>query len=178
MLELQIFLANIYAGVLKFYHSGFFLTIKILLGIYAAVLFVDIILLLVQRGVSGNLRETLTGMDVPVALTRKRAKTRKRWEEIKQKLAIGSPTDYKIAVIEADDFIGELIAGMGYAGSNFGERLDNVPEGQIANIEGMKEAHRTRNRIIHDERFILDKEAAIEVLAQYEEFLKSFQVID
>lgn len=178
MLELQIFLANIYAGLLKFYHSGFFLTVKIILGIYSAVLFVDIILLLVQRGVSGNLRETLTGMDVPVALTRKKTKTRKRWEEIKQKLAIGNPNDYKIAVIEADDFIGEIIAGMGYAGSNFGERLEDVPEGQIANIEGMKEAHSVRNRIIHDDRFVLSREDAEGVLAQYEEFLKSFQVID
>lgn len=176
-MDAQILFTNLYLGIIKFYHSGFFLTVKIIIWIYTAVLFVDIILLLVQRGLSGNLRETLTGMDVPVALTSKKAKTRKRWEEIKQKMA-GSQNGYKIAVIEADDFIGDLVAGMGYAGNNFGERLENIPEGQIDNIEGMKEAHSVRNRIIHDERFVLSKEEAEGVLAQYEEFLKSFQVID
>ena len=177
-MDAQILFTNFYLGLVKFYHSGFFLTVKIIIGIYTAVLFVDIVLLLVQRGLSGNLRETLTGMDVPVALTSQKAKTRKRWEEIKQKMAAGTQIGYKIAVIEADDFIGELIAGLGYAGSNFGERLTNVPEGQISNIEGMREAHSVRNRIIHDDKFVLGKEEAEGVLAQYEEFLKSFQVID
>lgn len=177
-MDAQILFVNLYLGIIKFYHSGFFLTVKIIAWIYTTVLFVDIILLLIQRGVSGNLRETLTGMNVPVALTSKRKKTRKRWQEIKVKLATGNENDRKIAVIEADDFIGALVAGMDYAGNNFGERLDNIPEGQVANIEGMKEAHSVRNRIIHDERFVLSKEEAEGVLAQYEEFLKSFQVID
>lgn len=177
-MDVQILINNFYHGLTNFYHSGFFLTVKIILGIYATVLFVDIVLLLIQRGLSGNVRETLTGMNVPVALTSKKSKTKKRWEEIRQKMAAGTQNGYKIAVIEADDFIGELVAGLGYAGSNFGERLANVPEGQIANIEGMREAHSVRNRIIHDDKFVLSKEEAEGVLTQYEEFLKSFQVID
>lgn len=177
-MDAQILLTNFYAGIIKFYNSGFFVTVKILLGIYTAVLFIDLILLLVQRGVAGNIREGFTGMDVPIMLTKKKNKARKQWQEIRQKLASDNENEYKIAVIEADKFIGDLVAGLGYPGDNFGERLDNINEGQIANIEGLRQAHATRNRIVHDDDFVLEKQEVEGVISQYEEFLRSYQIID
>ena len=171
-------LGDLYQGALSFYHSGFFLVIKILVGIYSAVLLIDIILLLIQVGVSGNLREEFYGMNVPRALVGKKKQTKKRWEGIMAKVDSGSLVDYKVAVIEADDLIDGIIAGLGYKGENFGERLDNVPEEHIVNVAGMKQAHQVRNKIIHDDNFVLSRNDALGVLSQYEEFLRSFQVID
>jgi hypothetical protein len=169
---------DLYTEILKFYHSGFFLTIKIILGIYTLVLFIDIILLLIQRGVAGNIREGIYGMDVPRAILDKKEKTREDWEGIKKKLASANPVDYKVALIEADDFIGEIVKGLGYAGDNFGERLDNIPEDHVMNVAGMRQAHQVRNKIIHDDNFVLSQNDALGVLSQYEEFLRGFQVID
>ncbi len=178
-MEETVFIAGgLYAGVLKFYHSGFFLTVKIILGIYTLVLFIDIVLLLIQRGVAGNIREGFYGMDVPRAIIDKKKKTRKEWEVIRRKLESANPVDYKVALIEADDFIDEIVKGMGYKGDNFGERLEKIPEEHIVNVAGMQQAHQVRNKIIHDDNFVLSQSDALGVLSQYEEFLRSFQVID
>lgn len=170
--------AVIYELLKNFYHSGFFLAVKIFLGLYSILLFVDIVLLLFQRGLSENYRRGTLGMDFPLELTKKRSKTRKRWEEIKNLLKRGNESLYKVAVIEGDNLIDEYIRKMGYGGSTAGDRLENVLPGQIENVEDLKEAHKVRNRVIHEEDFQLTKSQAEEVLAKYEQFLRDHDVLD
>lgn len=172
------FIAIAYNDLIIFYHSGFFSLIKFLVGVYTIILFVDIILLVIKVGPGGSLRSTWTGMNVPQEFTTKKKKARKIWQDIRQKLESNNETDYKVAIIQADAFIDDLIGRMGYKGDNFGERLTNIPINHIVNIEGMKQAHETRNRIIHDESFVVSKEDAEIALGQFEELLKSYQVID
>lgn len=169
---------NLYNDILKFYHSGAFLTIKILLGIYSFVLFADIVLLVIQKGLGGSVREGYLGMNIPRGLATQKNKTREKWLKIRKKLESHNPNDYKVAIIEADDIIDGLVKGLGYPGENFGDRLNAIPDSQIENIEGMKQSHEVRNRIIHDDRFVVSKEDADIALKQYEEFLDSFQVLD
>ncbi|MDO8240723.1 MAG: hypothetical protein Q7T51_01970 [Candidatus Moranbacteria bacterium] len=177
-MDVEMLATTIYADAIKLYHSGALSVIKFLAGVYTIILFVDIILLLVQRGLSGNLRETVTGMNIPRELTTNKKKTRKTWQQIRQKIEVGNESDYKIAIIEADTFIDDLITRMGYKGDNFAERLDGIPDGQIENVEGMKEAHELRNRIIHDDSLELSKEDAEHALNHFEEFLRVYQIFD
>ena len=177
-MDIDIIVATISADAGKFYHSGALSLIKFLAGVYTIVVFLDIVLLLIHRGLGGNIRETITGMNIPRELTNNKRKTIKIWQGFKQKMESGSETNYKIAIIEADAFIDDLLARMGYKGDNFSERLNGIPEGQIENVEGMKEAHELRNRIIHDDKFELSKEEAEHALAHFEEFLHSYQIFD
>jgi hypothetical protein len=177
-MDLQTLSLLLYKDILGLYHSGLFLTIKILLEIYTVVLLLDIILLLFQRGLSGNVREMFTGMDVPLGITTGKKKLQKKWNDIRQKLESQNEADYKVAVIEADDVINDLVAGLGYKGENFGERLGNIPDAQVVNIEGMKQAHEVRNRIIHDDNFQLSREDAEIALGHFEELLRDFQVLN
>lgn len=177
-MDLQFLAIILYNDIIKFYHSGLFSVIKILLEIYAVVLFIDLVLLLVQRGISANMREMFTGMDVPLEITTNKKKMQKKWSAIRRKLESQYEADYKVAIIEADEIIDNLVAGLGYAGDNFGERLNNIPDTQIVNIEGMRQAHEVRNRIIHDDNFKLSREDADIALGQYEELLRSFEVFD
>jgi hypothetical protein len=172
------FIIIAYNGLIDFYHSGFFSLIKFLVGIYTIILLVDIILLLIKVGIGGSLRETLIGMDIPQEFTTKKRRARKDWQDIRHKLESANETDYKVAIIQADAFIDDLVSRMGYAGDNFGERLANIPADHIVNIEGMQQAHEIRNRIIHDENFVVSREDAEIALGQFEELLKSYQVID
>lgn len=175
-MDFQEIIVFLYNDAIRFYHSKFFLLIKILLGIYTAILFIDIVLLLAQRGLMGNLRETMYGMDIPKEVASKKKKLRNKWLKIKKRLESSNPNDYKIAVIEADDVINGIVAGLGYDGENFGERLANIPASQIVNIDGIKRAHEARNKIIHNENFVLSQEDAVEIFDQYEDLLKSFQI--
>lgn len=167
-------------GLAGFSHSVTFLIIEFFVGIYVIVIFADIILLLIQRGLSGDVRATQLGMDIPAELVRDgpREKLAKRWEALKKKLETGSEDQYKLAVIEADKLIDSLIFRMGYKdGKNFGERLDNIPPRQIEDVSSIKEGHAIRNRIILEEDFKVDKKMAAKTLALFEKFLITHMVI-
>ena len=169
---------SIYASAVDFYNSPLFLVVKILLGVYTAVLFADIILLVVKKGVKGSMLETLTGMKIPEELTVRKKKLREKWMKIRERLESPTPDHYKLAIIEADNVIDNLIIGLGYKGENMLERLDGIPDTQVPNIAGMKHAHEIRNRIINDESFELNREEAEDIIRHYEEFLRHFQVLD
>ncbi|HAI74101.1 MAG TPA: hypothetical protein DCS28_00055 [Candidatus Moranbacteria bacterium] len=176
MAGVEFFLSEIIIWAKLFYTSVTFSAIKLFLEIYVIMLIVNIILLLKQRGLGGDMRDTLLGMNIPPELVSKKGKLRAKWEKVQAKLKSNNESDYKVAIIEADNIIDDLIKRMKYAGENFGERLNNITPGQIENIEDLKKAHEIRNRIIHDESFILTKEEAEKTLGYFEEFLKFFMV--
>jgi len=166
------------AFILAVYNSNTLLVIKFLLGIYSAVLLVDIVMLLIQRGLAADMRDTLFGMDIPEELVTKKKQLRKKWDAIKAKLKSDNESDWKVAIIEADNLIDDLLKRLGYKGENMGERLEKIVPGQIENLEGLKAAHDFRNQIIHEEGLKLTQEKAKEILDIYEEFLNSFEVFD
>lgn len=164
--------------ILSFYDSTAFLAIKYIIGIYVLVVLADIILLLFQRGLGGNVRQILYGMDLPPEITTKKTKMKARWDKIRKRLESGNEADYKVAIIEADGAIDDLIRRMGYKGENMMERIENIPGGQLDRMDEIKEAHNVRNRIIHEEKFNVSRETAEEVFAKYEHFLRHFEVLD
>lgn len=178
MEDLIVSLGPIGISLINFYNSTFFSVVKFIFGIYAVVILVDIILLLIQRGLSGDVRETLFGLDLPPELVVRKGSLRKKWNKVKEKLESDNESKWKVAIIEADNIIDSLIVKMKYSGENMTERLNSINPGQIENIEDLKNAHETRNRIIHEENFHLTKEKAEEVIGWYEKFLKEFQVLD
>lgn len=163
---------------LNFYHSTTFLVIKYVIGIYVLVVFADIVLMLIQRGIGGNMRQILYGMNLPPEITTKKIKMKARWDKIRKKLASGNEAEYKVAIIEADNAIDDLIRRMGYKGENMLERLQDIPAGQLDKLDEIKDAHEIRNRIIHEEKFKVSRKDANEVLAKYEHFLRHFEVLD
>lgn len=161
-----------------FLSSLTFALIKYFLIIYVLVLLFDMALLIKQRPFGGDLRDTVLGINVPPEMITKKGKLIAKWNKVKAKMKSGNQSDYKVAIIEGDNIIDDLITRMGYAGENFGDRLNNINPGQIGNIEGLRVAHEVRNRIIHDEDFVLTEEEAKKTIDQFEEFLRYFQVIE
>jgi len=164
--------------ILNFYNSTFFSVIKFLLGIYVVVLLADIILLLIQRGLGGDIRNTIIGMNIPSELTTRKNRLVKKWNKVKKEMESENESTWKVAIIEADNIIDDLIKRMNYPGENMGERLAGINPGQIENIEELKRAHETRNRIIHEENFKLSKKQAEKIIGYYENFLKYFEVLN
>jgi hypothetical protein len=176
--EAELVINKIISVSAGFYHSSFFLFIKILIGIYTLILFYDIVLLLIQRGVGSNLRELRFGIDIPTEIASNKRKTKEQWEGILKRLGSHNESEYKVAIIEADKMMDELIKKLGYGGENMGERLDNIPEGQLENLDGIREAHKVRNQIIHEDDFVLSKDIAKENLDKYADILRQFGVIE
>lgn len=159
----------------NFYNSPFVFAVKIFIGIYVAVLILDIILLLILRGVGSNIRTGLRGMDIPVTTP---SKMRKRWDKILSRLADENVSQYKVAVIEADALADEILEKIGYDGANMTERLENIKPEQLDVLDELKQVHEIRNRIIHEADFQLSKDQAKEVIGVYENFLRYLEFLD
>lgn len=159
-----------------FYHSPFVLVIKILLGVYVSVLFIDIVLLLILRDVPQDMRVGLKGMDIPVT---SKGKLQKRWDKVKARLESESASQYKVAIIEADAIAEEIIDGIGYKGANMSEKLEQVGAAHLDDhLEALKGAHQIRNQIVHEVDFAIDQRMAVAVVGVYENFLKYLEFLD
>ena len=158
------------------YNSQVFVVLKFILGIYLIVLIIDIILLFVARGVGANIRYLMHGENIPTDLTSKRKKTRNKWDVLRRGLESESEDDWKVMIIKADDVIYKLFHQLGYPGANLGELLENVEPGHFEDIEGIKVAHEMRNKIIHDDKFVLSKDEAKETMDNFEALFKFFDV--
>lgn len=101
-----------------------------------------------------------------------------RWAEIGKKIESENSADWKMAIIEADSIIDSIIQRIGYKGENLGERLKNIEPSDFENLQNVWEAHKVRNRIVHEaERFELAKEEAKAVLEKYKKALKELKYI-
>lgn len=171
---MDIFLNNLINFFSGFYHSAFFSVIKFIAGIYAAVLFVDIVLIVILRGVGYDVRIMLKGMDMPAV---SKSKMQKKWAKIKERLKSGNPSQYKVAILEADIVIDKVLSDMRYPGENLTERLEKIKPAQLPGYEDLKNAHEIRNRIIHEADFSVDREKAKEIIEVYEKLLENFELL-
>ena len=90
---------------------------------------------------------TFKGIDVP-ALTP--GKLRKKWQVIERRLNRRGESNYKMAVIEADKLLDNLLERAGYAGKSLGDRLKRLTSAQFSNLDALWQAHKLRNDIVHN----------------------------
>ncbi|MEP7162402.1 MAG: hypothetical protein ABI747_01395 [Candidatus Moraniibacteriota bacterium] len=154
-------------------HSVLFTVLRWLLMLYAIVLIADVVLLLLLRGVTANLKLQFFGTERPLVA---KNSVEKRWKKIAERLDGGNPSQYKVAVLEADRLADELLTGIGYAGKNMGERLASIHPGQLESFESLKAAHEMRNRIVNEPNFSLTKEEAEKLLESYRSFMVELEL--
>jgi hypothetical protein len=101
-----------------------------------------------------------------------------RWDAIKARMDSDNYSDWKMAVIEADSIIDEILKTIGYGGEGLGERLKAVEPSDFDNLQNVWEAHKVRNRIAHEgDKFEMTKEEAKITLEKYEKALKELKYI-
>ena len=146
------------------------------LGLYCLVLLLDIILLFVLRPVGGDLKKGFFGSkERPLAFA---STLRREWARIEKRLAAGSPSDDKLAILEADAFVDRMLSEMGYPGKDVGERLLGIPPGHFSSLSGIIEAHDVRNGIIRDRKYALDHSEAKRVVKLYFAFLDEAEILE
>lgn len=163
-----------FGSISHFLETSFFITaIKFFLFVYVCVLFTDIVLLFILRGFSSDLKAALFGTKRPLM---GRSSAIKRWEKILNRLEDTNPSQFKVAVLEADAMADEVLDGMGFKGTTMGEKMESIHAGQLENRESLIEAHTVRNRIIHEADFTLSHEEASEQLNQYKKFFDEVEL--
>lgn len=153
--------------------SIFFLVLKFFLFVYVVVVFVDIVLLLALKGLSSDLKTALYGTERPLVSKNKMIK---RFESILSRLETGNPSQYKVAILEADTLADEILEGIGYRGVNMTEKLESVKGGQLQTRDMLAAAHEVRNRIVHEATFVLSREEAEKYLEDYRKFFDEVEL--
>ena len=104
-------------------------------------------------------------------------KIEKNWKEIMEQAKDDREAERKLAVIEADDTINEVLGKLGYEGDSLLEKLDGLNKEIIPNIEEVRDAHRRRRDIVYDPDTSLSKEDAVKIVSLYEEVFKDMQLL-
>lgn len=100
-----------------------------------------------------------------------------QWERIKNRLQTPNEAEYKLALMEADDVLGSLLVRIGFNQPTLAERLKNVTEAIIPNIQEVTKAHAVRNNIVHDPDYHLTLEQARKTLTIYEDAFRALDLI-
>lgn len=100
-----------------------------------------------------------------------------RWEQIKARLQKGDEANLKLAVIEADNLMDEILKRMGLPGNIFEERLEQIEVQEVKSVDKILAAHRTRDMIVHQPNFHLSQEEAEKTVADFEEALKELEYL-
>ncbi|MGB3073617.1 MAG: hypothetical protein WBB68_05150 [Candidatus Moraniibacteriota bacterium] len=148
--------------------SALFTVLKVFLIVYSLVMIADVVLLVLMRGVTGNLKMQIYGTTRP--LIRKNEAAGK-WASVERRLESDNPSHYKVAILEADHFADSLLKESGFDGENMSERLANMHPGQLQSYQGLSEAHAIRNRIVNEPAFTLDRAEAEDILGKYKGLL-------
>ncbi len=101
-----------------------------------------------------------------------------RWEVVENHINSTNPAQWRLAIIEADSLLDDMVKKMGYEGDGLGERLKAVEVSDFNSIQSAWEAHKVRNKIAHEgEGFELTHREAKRVIGLYEDVFKEFGYI-
>lgn len=99
------------------------------------------------------------------------------WRKIKKRLATGRQEEMKLAIIEADRILAELLKISGYSGKNTQEKLKDITPAQLSNIESLREAHQFSRRVLSEPDLKITYQEALENLKIYAETFQKFELI-
>ena len=91
-----------------------------------------------------------------------------RWKGIEEYISSNTVSDWKIAILEADAMLEEVVEKMGYYGDTLGEKLKNVDPRSFPFLDTAWEAHKYRNEIAHGRDLDLSRSEAERIIKLFE----------
>ena len=102
----------------------------------------------------------------------------KQWERICNHIDSKNESDWRLAILEADIILDEMLESMGYHGETVSDKLKKIESSDFTNLEKAWEAHKVRNSIAHEgNNFTLNEREAKRVIGLYEAIFKEFHFI-
>lgn len=101
-----------------------------------------------------------------------------KWRRVTEHASSDSPNDWRVAIMEADIMLDELLDSLGYAGATIADKLKTARPETFRSIEDAWDAHRVRNAIAHrGSDFVLTKRVTQETIAQYKQVFEEFKFL-
>ena len=92
-----------------------------------------------------------------------------QWKMVLDHVNSESPAEWKIAILEADDMLDEILEDQGYVGDTVALKLKTMSRTKIASYDDIWEAHKVRNEIAHGGAIDMDlsKKMARDTIAKF-----------
>ena len=118
-----------------------------------------------------TIQHTVAEVNVP--------KTQLRWQRIRDQVRSEDEQQARLAILEADIMLNELLDVLGYRGETMAEKMRQVPRSSFQTIDMAWEAHKVRNKIAHEgsEHPISVREAD-RVIGMYEKIFREFKFVE
>lgn len=113
---------------------------------------------------------TVAAQDVP--------KTQLRWNRVLEQVHSESEQGWRLAILEADIMLNELLDVLGYRGETMADKMKLVDRSRFHTIDLAWEAHSIRNQVAHQgSAKRLDSREARRTVALYEKVFKEFDFV-
>lgn len=112
-------------------------------------------------------------------LSQKQVKSfKKRWQKIERKIDEGGESNYRVAVIDCDKMIQDVLNDLGYSDDTWANTLAQA-KSKFSNsaFQGLWRAHKVRNRVVHDSEHELNSMEAKSAIKKYRRALKELNVL-
>jgi len=101
-----------------------------------------------------------------------------KWKIVEEHIDSEDASKWKLAILEADIILSELLDTLNLPGESVGEKLKNVETSDFDHIEEAWEAHKIRNAIAHQgSDFLLTQREAKRVVGLYKTVFSEFEII-
>jgi hypothetical protein len=92
-----------------------------------------------------------------------------RWKLVLAHISSDNPSDWRLAILEADIILEETLDKAGYVGETVGDKLKNAERRPFSSLNAAWEAHKIRNAIAHEgQGFELNQREASRTLSLFE----------
>jgi hypothetical protein len=106
------------------------------------------------------------------------SRTQLRWNRIVEEVGSENEQNWRLAILEADIMLNELLDNLGYKGETMADKMRQVEKGDFNTIDLAWEAHRARNAIAHQGvESPLSQREARRIVSLYEKIFREFKFI-
>ena len=149
-------------------------TLKIVISLLTGIVFLLLVIVVIKLNRLAAKRIDIAKIIAPPSSATSGVNA--RWEEVQRHITSTREAEWKFAVIEADKVVDDILKNS-YPGETMGERLLAINQSQLESLNGLWEAHKIRNRLVHDTNYFLRYAEAKRAVILYERTLKELQAI-
>ena len=103
---------------------------------------------------------------------------KEKWEKIIRLSESDNSSDWRLAIIEADIILDNLLEKLQLPGETMGDKLKAVEKSDFLTIEEAWEAHKARNMIAHEgSDFLINQREIRRIISLYEAVFREFRLI-
>jgi hypothetical protein len=104
-------------------------------------------------------------------------KIQERWQKVLLHVESEESSNWRLAIMEADIILDDMLDKQGYHGDSIGDKLKSVEPSDFNTVEQAWEAHKVRNQIAHEGTdFLLTHREAKRVIGLYKNVFEEFRM--